>query len=196
MDEISVDFSSEDAYNVAKLGDSTDLLSGPCPAATALTTTAEPMLGTKGAETASSPMNLLRKCRRHWDFSLIKMVLQKCVFILYISPWENSLPLPSLTCYTDLLFGFLHCLVLLVHLLHGRAHHKDSQGQLHWRIGTCSTLWMESSFTAGSGYNPGLLDKLLENGQIRELGHYYAKQCIVFKLVNKRPAIEFVPKTL
>ena len=86
MDEISVDFSSEDAYNVAKLGDSTDLLSGPCPAATALTTTAEPMLGTKGAETASSPMNLLRKRRRHRDFSLIKMVLQKCVFILYISP--------------------------------------------------------------------------------------------------------------
>ena len=65
MDEISVDFSSEDVYNLAILGDSTDLISGPCPAATALPSTPEPMLRTKGADTATSPMDLLRKRSRH-----------------------------------------------------------------------------------------------------------------------------------
>ena len=65
MEEISVDFSSEDVYNLAILGDSTDLISGPCPAATALPSTPEPMLRTKGADTATSPMELLRKRSRH-----------------------------------------------------------------------------------------------------------------------------------
>ena len=64
MDEISVDFSSEDIYNLAILGDSTDLISGPCPATTALQSP-EPMLRTKGADNASSPMDLLRKRSRH-----------------------------------------------------------------------------------------------------------------------------------
>ena len=64
MDEISVDFSSEDVYNLAILVDSTDLIGGPCPITAAHTDTAEPMLRTKGmAETAVSPMDQLRKHR-------------------------------------------------------------------------------------------------------------------------------------
>ena len=45
-------------------------------------------------------------------------------------------------------------------------------------------------------YNPGLLGQLLKNGQVREYGQHNAKLCIVFMLVNKSLAIEFVHKSL
>ena len=96
---------------------------------------------------------------------------------------------------TDLLFGFLHSLVLLVHLLHGRTGHKDNQGQLYCRIRNCSTLWMETIFTAGSGYNPeekANKTSFWKRSKCRNTDSEMLNYCISLKSVNKSLATEFV----